>query len=376
MATDQPGSSQPAVNEGVFNDPVYEGLDTDLLVRIATSVPPNPLTGRVEPDDIMQWVLKHPELPGMDKLFGDVARAYERINDFDPAQYDYESLAKTVEPGSAWYLSLDFRGLVDADKQRVDAAHADSTPGVQPHFTLMSRAAGQFVRYIKVCFGLPASSDVLDFVQRSICAPNPPLKAELPSYLLLSIKFAPHMEVLTPFLASLPAPFTWELESRELNAKLSDVMYAGLQVRFDAYVGLAEEAKKVGNAAFAAKDRAGAVSAYSDALERLEDALRGARDEERAARGVRLAAVLLANRAAAYLREGEGADPALALKDAERAEEVDPSYVKSYFRQVRAHEMLGEPGKARGVVERALQRPDLKESKDLLELLAKYPPEA
>ena len=91
----------------------------------------------------------------------------------------------------------------------------------------------------------------------------------------------------------------------------------------------AEEEKQLGNAAVGRKDRAAAVKHYSEAFEFLRD---GAAQNPTAAEKRDLQkrmAVVLANRAAAWLLDGEGQDAKKALQDAELAVTFDEEYGKA-----------------------------------------------
>jgi hypothetical protein len=110
---------------------------------------------------------------------------------------------------------------------------------------------------------------------------------------------------------------------------MNDIAYEGDQFRFQGYLKLAEKAKDDGNAAFAREDRSAAIEAYSEAMERMRDALEQNPDEEQVAKAVTFLAICLSNRAAAYLMDGEGMDAMKAVRDGEKAESVDPNYVKA-----------------------------------------------
>ncbi|KAI0064270.1 hypothetical protein BV25DRAFT_1914485 [Artomyces pyxidatus] len=73
----------------------------------------------------------------------------------------------------------------------------------------------------------------------------------------------------------------------------------------------------------------------------------------------RLLAICSSNLAAAYLLEGDGMYAEKALESAERAEEMDPTYEKGYYRQARAHEVMGNVDKAISAMERALACPEI-----------------
>lgn len=91
----------------------------------------------------------------------------------------------------------------------------------------------------------------------------------------------------------------------------------------------ADEEKQLGNAAVGRKDRGAAVKHYSEAFEFLRDAVAqnptGAEKRDLRNR----MAVIFANRAAAWLLQGEGEDSKKALQDAEQAASLDEDYGKA-----------------------------------------------
>ena len=146
---------------------------------------------------------------------------------------------------------------------------------------------------------------------------------------MLSIKFQQHVTALRPFLDSLPPPFHWRLETSEE----ADALHEGIHVENERGVkqglDLAAKTKAIGNTAFATKDRAGALKAYTDAIEYLLDALSQKPDVNDTKNAKKQLAICHANRAAAYLITGEGMDLKKALRDGETAEAADPSYAKA-----------------------------------------------
>lgn len=91
----------------------------------------------------------------------------------------------------------------------------------------------------------------------------------------------------------------------------------------------ADEEKQLGNAAVGHKDRATAVRHYSEAYEYLRDAAaQNPTDAEKRELQKRMA-IVLANRAAAWLLEGSGQYAKQALQDAELAVTFDEDYGKA-----------------------------------------------
>ncbi|TFY57948.1 hypothetical protein EVJ58_g6718 [Rhodofomes roseus] len=133
----------------------------------------------------------------------------------------------------------------------------------------------------------------------------------------------------------------------------------------------AEEEKRLGNEAVGRKDRTAAVKHYSEAFEFYADAFSqkptATADEEHGIK--RSMAICLANRAAAWLMEGEGRDAKKALADAERAAAFDEDYGKAYYRQAKAHQLLDAREKSIDVLTSALKRPSLASDKGLVDTL-------
>ena len=98
---------------------------------------------------------------------------------------------------------------------------------------------------------------------------------------------------------------------------------------------LAEKAKQEGNNFFANKDFPKAIECYSEAI-------------KRAPRNP----ALYSNRAAAYSKLGE---LPMAIKDCEKAIEIDPKFVKAYTRKAYCHYMMKEYNKSRDCYNEALK---------------------
>ncbi|KAI0047342.1 hypothetical protein FA95DRAFT_1606142 [Auriscalpium vulgare] len=352
------------------------GMDADLCLKISLKAKPDPITGEVDSNALMRHIQTNLDDPDVKKLLEMGSKAYTRIEAADISDFDFTSLGNTIVPNSVWMASLEYSGMVDANHRPLDPAKAATTPGSQHQFTLSCEAAedegrDRSSRFMKAVFGQgpPKSADVLDFMKRSIINPMP----LLPNFLLFSIKFEPHMPALRLFLDTLPKPFAYQVETPALAERLHNISYIGSQFRYEMYVALADEAKKKGNAAFAARDRTGALNAYKDAIDHLSDALRQTPDDKQEAAAKKQLAVCLANRAATHLLEGDGMDAAQALEDGKAAEKLDPTYPKGYHRQARAHELLGQIEEARQVLERALELQDLRNREALVDALKALP---
>ncbi|KAI0065795.1 hypothetical protein BV25DRAFT_1821481 [Artomyces pyxidatus] len=344
-----------------FNPDDLGGLDPNLLLSVMQGIRPNPITGQVEMEDLQRAMLEN-MTPDTMKFIDSMLSLHRQSSDIDLTSFDFVSLGNTIEAESFWIIVLNYVGMVDASQNSLDDETARRTPGAMPYFAMECKSCqgpeepiGQ--RWAQVSVGLPNSAAVLDFIHHAIATPIPPNTPCLPQTLYLSIKFAPHIPTLRPFLDSLPAPFTWGIETPAQAELHSELAMLGKEHRLDAYIAYAHKEKDEGNAAFAKKDRARALAAYSEAVVYATSAAQQGGNEKRTKEAERLLAVCLSNRAATHLLEGEGMDARNALHDAEAAEEHDPSYVKGYYRQSRAHEVIGDTEKAIIVMERALASP-------------------
>ena len=90
----------------------------------------------------------------------------------------------------------------------------------------------------------------------------------------------------------------------------------------------AKHEKGLGNEAFSRRERAQAVTHYTEAIEYLHDAAAQQPTDEEKSNIQGTMAVCFANRAAAWLLPGEGQDPQKALDDASAAVEHDAGYAK------------------------------------------------
>ncbi|KAI0308538.1 hypothetical protein OF83DRAFT_1180693, partial [Amylostereum chailletii] len=137
------------------------------------------------------------------------------------------------------------------------------------------------------------------------------------------------------------------------------------------YLDLVQQCKDAGKLAYERKNRAGALDAFAAAVDHAMGALKESGNPAHRAGARRALAVCWANRAAALLMEGPGMDAKEALDHAQKAEVADPTYVKAYHRQARAHEILGDVEKAREATRRAMQKPGLQGERSLREQLSR-----
>ncbi|KAI0041419.1 hypothetical protein FA95DRAFT_1576373 [Auriscalpium vulgare] len=326
-------------------------MNTDCIETFASSFPVNPDTGLRETEDMKRYIFENPDCP-------DVRRFWTSTAASPPLSKDaYAALAPQILPRSAWLVLMNEFGAAGSLNPAQWALPPDLRGNNYTKLTCCD-AGTRAMRFEQDFFhDEPLSSDtVLLFVKRCIATPVAPQQPALPASMFFSDIYLPHAPTLAPFLDALPAPFQWQI------APLPDPAGPPPPVpthpdNFDELVELAEQMKAAGNREYAARQRGRAVQIYTVALAGFGRAI-AVKPHRVNARVRRLHAVLLANRAAAHLLEdevgGTGADPAEALRDGRAAEKADPTYVKGYLRQARAHEMLGQVGERRAVLERAL----------------------
>ncbi|KAI0698108.1 hypothetical protein BC835DRAFT_1269482 [Cytidiella melzeri] len=292
-------------------------------------------------------------------------------HDSDLTDFDFNSLASTIPANiesGAWYITLEHYAYCNAAGEPIRADVASTIPGAQPMFFLNCEHSG-VIRLMEAVTGLPNSLTVLRFIKRSMVTPVPGLHPGIPRHLRITMSLTQHRPSLQPFLDSLPAPFTWDIETQEVAQMTRDAIDNQLHTKHLLFLAVAEAAKAEGNRAFNRKDRQTALKQYKEAIDRAWDAASLRPGTEDTAAAHRLMAVCYANRAATHLLPGEDADPSKALADSQIAEKYDPDYAKGYYRQAKAHEALGEVLQAQESLRRALSRPALSGDKTLLSLL-------
>ncbi|TFY71397.1 hypothetical protein EVG20_g1601 [Dentipellis fragilis] len=327
------------------------GWDTNVLMDVIKNLPPDPHTGDLEPRNMTRYLQDNAHRPEIQRLLQNCISMNQNIRSKDISSFDFSSL--NVGPEIVWIIDIVYAGKLD----RAGIERDPDDPNLLPSFQLTCSNVDNRLnnRLFEMFFGnLPTSDQVLQFIKRAIAAPIPPFRPALPTAFHLRRRLEPHMSVLRPFLDSLPAPFAYQLETPEMEEVLTSAAAQGR------------------DEAFARRDRAAAIKAYSAAIQYLDDVLdntSGNPDVEQ--RLERLVAVVCANRAAAYLLEGEGRDAEMALIDGRVAEDRDPTYIKGYYRETRALEILGELKLAQECIERGLARPEFRDNEGFREELAR-----
>jgi len=302
-----------------------------------------------------------------------VMKSMDHLNldqkDMDFSEYDFASLGPKIRHESFWVLQLEHTGMVDASGRPLFSSVAHNTPGSRPTFMIYCYDDREAFRVTQECDSLPTSATVLQTLRRAIAKPLPPLKPELPWFLLISIKFKQHLPDLKPFLDSLPTPFHWRLETQEEVENLKEGIWKLNEDGVRKALVSADKLKSAGNAAFTRKNRSEAVKAYSGAIDALTDVLSMTPDIEDEKKAKKQLAICYANRAAAYLISGAGEDPNKAIKDGKSAQQWDPTYSKAYIRQATAHQLLGNTEIAKDAVAGALHLPELENDTGLVDRL-------
>ncbi|GLB35307.1 hypothetical protein LshimejAT787_0208720 [Lyophyllum shimeji] len=345
----------------------YAGMDPELMKAIVGKIPPNAVTGRAALADIMKYMSENPEdletvMKSMEHL--DLDKKGEGLSG-----YDFASLGPKIRHESFWVLQLEHTGILDASGRSTSTSAAHSTPGARPTFMIYCYDDHETFRVTQQCDSLPTSATVLQALHRAIAKPLPPLKPELPWFLLISIKFKQHLPDLKPFLDSLPAPFHWRLETQEEAENLKEGIWKLNEDGVRKALASADKMKSAGNAAFTRKDRAEAIKAYSRAIDALTDVLSMTPDIEDEKKAKKQLAICHANRAAVHLLAGAGEDPKKAIEDGKSAQEWDHTYAKAYIRQATAHQLLGYPELAKDAVAAALKLPELENDSGLVDRL-------
>ncbi|KII85079.1 hypothetical protein PLICRDRAFT_330928 [Plicaturopsis crispa FD-325 SS-3] len=249
----------------------FGGLDPELMKAIMGNIPPNPVTGRVEMQDIMKYMTNNPA--EMEELVSQMNGLKTQEGSVDLASYDYASLAKTIKHESFWVVQLEHMGFTDSSGAPVDPSMAGSSSNVRQLFIIYVYDEKGGFRLTQDCTGLPDSDLLLQTIRRAIAQPLPPFKPCLPWFLMVSIKFKPHVPNIRPFLDSLPPPFHWRLETLDEASTVSDGVYKlneeGVRIAQD----FAAKRKRTGDEAMAKGDRAAALKAYEEAIDNLADAL-------------------------------------------------------------------------------------------------------
>ncbi|KAF9446927.1 hypothetical protein P691DRAFT_803272 [Macrolepiota fuliginosa MF-IS2] len=213
----------------------------------------------------------------------------------------------------------------------------------------------------------PTSEEVLHFIRRCIAKPLPGLEPCLPSILIIQRNLKPHTLIIKAFLDKLPVGFNWAIESEAASTSSISLF------SYDIPLSMAKEYKSKGNQLYSQRNRKGAIYEYTNAIDRLMNALRSDPNRDKNKDAERLLAVCCANRAAAYLMPGDDVDVDSDLheawKDGEIAIRADPSYAKGYIRVSTAHQRLRNIKKAKETLVRGLRRTDLQNEPGLVDKL-------
>ncbi|KAG6909441.1 hypothetical protein DXG01_000426 [Tephrocybe rancida] len=346
----------------------YGGMDPALMQALVSKIPPNAVTGRVDLGDIMKYMSEHPD--DMETLMASTSTlGLSDGADEDLSGYDYASLARTIRHESFWVLQLEHLGSVDSAGRPIPDEKAHLMKGARHTFMVYCYDDREQFRVTQECEGLPTADVVLQVLRRAIVKPLSPIKPELPWRLMLSIKFTQHVPHLKPFLDSLPKPFHWRLETAEEQNKVKEGIFELNEDGVRKALVAADKFKAAGNAAFTRKDRAGALKAYTSAINALIDVLSmnpGTEDEVRVKTQL---AMCHGNRAATHLASGDDMDLKKAVEDGKSAEHWDAKYAKAYIRQATAYQQAGDLESAKDAIARGLLLPELENEKALVDRL-------
>ncbi|KAI0753222.1 hypothetical protein C8Q80DRAFT_500959 [Daedaleopsis nitida] len=299
-------------------------------------------------------------------LIDSIATATEEATSrVDLATFDFAALR--VRPLSFWIVQLSQAGFADREGRIAEVPGPASLPYFQ---VIVYDERGTFrATEGNREPGLPSSDFVLTTVKKAMASPMPPLRPQLPAELVISRKLGGHVSALRPFLDSLPAPFSWRMETREEEEDVARGLHEENVKGYAKGLKNAEKEKELGNKAFANKDRQQALAHYTEAIESLMDALGNKTTPAETQKIKRLSAVCFPNRAATWLLPEEGQDAGKALEDAETAIRQDADYGKGYYRKAKAQQLLAQSSEAIDTLTAALSRASLSSEKGLNDAL-------
>ncbi|KAF9002939.1 hypothetical protein BDQ17DRAFT_510234 [Cyathus striatus] len=207
--------------------------------------------------------------------------------------------------------------------------------------------------------GVPKASDVESLIRSNISG-RPRMFGDqyIPGRLFLTHSLSSVEKAIKPFLDSIPAPFTWGVETEQESV-------------FRDQFGVGAGEKRSANKLFRSNLFAEAIKSYKSAIKSLNDTLGYAYSEKSKIEVEEALAICHANLSAAYLASTPTAQQnlKLALHQATKAIEYDSSYAKGHFRLSKAQELLGDVQAAMDTLASALRIPNLENNKDLVDRL-------
>ncbi|KAI0826083.1 hypothetical protein BC629DRAFT_47313 [Irpex lacteus] len=310
-----------------------------------------------------------------DKTPEQLDKIVEALSGLGETEVDLDAFNYTqvkVKKSSFWVMQLSADGFVGPNNEY---SH-EFKEGYKPNFQLIIYDERSSFRATDFSSGgLPTSSSLLTLLKKAIASPMPPLRPCLPGLLLIALKLSPHVDSLRPFLDSLPAPFSWRVETPEEAAEVASGIYERNVKGVAQGLSTGQSEKSLGNQALASKDRQKALKHYTEAIESLQDAISQSPNAEEEKKIAELMSVCYTNRSAAWMMGGGGFDPKRALKDAEDGVKWNENYSKAFYRQAKSYYLLGEKTKAVGVLRGALARPQLRDDKGLSDYLKELEPD-
>ncbi|KXN89083.1 hypothetical protein AN958_06352 [Leucoagaricus sp. SymC.cos] len=321
------------------------------------SVQPDPVTGKIGVDSLMKYIIESRN-PRLKQVLQNGARLVEqqrRESAIDWSIVDFSTFP--VRENVTWWL-------------RSTRLSDGGTLEEPSRFMLECMTYGNKIdapRLVDKYRTLPKPEELLHFIRRCMAKPLPGLEPCLPTILIIQRDFQSHAPFLKQFLSSLPAPFSWAIES-EAASSCSQSIFS-----YDIPLDMARKSKAEGNRLYREGNRQGAIVAYTDAIDRLMNAFRSDPNKEKSKEAEKLLAICSANRSATYLLPGEEVDRDSDLheawKNGQVAIRVDPSYAKGYMRVSTAHQRLGHLRKAQETLVNGLRRLDLQNEPGLVDRL-------
>ncbi|KAJ3557616.1 hypothetical protein NM688_g1378 [Phlebia brevispora] len=367
MSSSRSSSESGSSNQSAPPNGGSSGLlrDKESFQRLMAGYVPRPnAPGGPLADLVRHFSDKDPAL--IQQLMNEMDEKFKERGDIDT--FDYTSVPTDTSGSAWWFMQLMPMGFISRKKQMMVERYEE---GSLPMFQVVIYGHNTSFRAVETepNPGLPSSATVLKALKTAIASPLPPFKAGLPSLLIITLKLQPHIDALRPFLDALPAPFRWRLETREEAEQVAEGVHEKNKRGVQAGMNIGESEKALGNQAMARKDRAAAVKHYTEAINGLFGANTEHPTEEEHKRIRNLLSICLANRAAAWLLDGEGQDVKRAARDAEDATEWNEDYAKAYYRLAKSQHLLSKKDAAVETLTKALQRPKLASDPGLNEFL-------
>ncbi|KAF6747198.1 hypothetical protein DFP72DRAFT_613572 [Ephemerocybe angulata] len=361
--------------------------EKELWSKFSSKLKPDPVTGILNNNDILTFMREHENDPEFQSLFeSSRQREKERDEATDLDTYDFATLARdTIEPGGFWRVRVEYSGLVDPETDLIVEQHElKDYPNAKHTYRMLCDVPGGRdptlsgevdSRLVADFEGLPKSNDVLLFIKKSMALPISCFAPGVPAELRITHEFEPHRAALAPFLDSIAAAtssrrkFTWMIEDAKTAEFIGELTYAKASFFYEQNKSMGLRAKEQGNVAFRSGKTKEAIDHYTQALRRFEDAHCQKVLEKEKKEVMKLMAVTISNRSAAFVLPGETQDLESAVNDGTKAIFADKFYAKGYARLAKAQQASGNFAKAQDAIAEGLRLPELQNESGLVDIL-------